>query len=1069
MSIQSTMARSEFPAAKRRIARNSCCRNAALIVSVFVVWFAWSTGGNAAEEVATGSPEAPLTFEQHIWPILRAHCFDCHGATDEMEGSLDLRQVRRMTQGGDSGAALTIGSPEESLLFQRVESGEMPPGDAKVSADEVDTLRRWIAAGAATKRPEPESIGPGLGILPEEREFWAFQPIRRPAAVDLVTLSTAERVRTPIDALLLDPDDPSTTFAPDSDRRALVIRAYFTLTGLPPTPEQVAMWEADSRPDWFDALVDDLLESPHYGERWGRHWLDVAGYADSAGYTEKDVVRPWAWKYRDWVIRSLNADMPLDQFITEQLAGDELAGPRSGDWTPEQIELLTATGFLRMAADGTGSGADNAEARNQTIADTLKIVSTSLLGLSFQCAQCHDHRYDPILHTDYFALRAVFEPALDWQAWKPPAARLVSLYTQADQKLAAEIEAEAQQVAQERAAKQAEFMKQALEKELEKYEEPLRGTLRTAYETAADERTDEQKQLLDTHPSVKISPGVLYQYLPSAAAELKTYDQKIAEIRAKKPTEEFVQALVEPPGHAPETKLFHRGDHQQPKQTVVPAAPTVAVPEGERVEFPIDDPALPTTGRRLALARWLTSAENPLTARVIVNRVWMHHFGRGLVSTPADFGKLGAKPSHPELLDWLAAEFVDQGWSLKQLHRLIMTSTVWRQSRGVLGGEVAGAPNELIRLEAESIRDRMLAVTGSLDRQLFGPAVAIKEDETGQVIVDGSQTRRSLYVQARRSRPVAMLQAFDAPVMETNCEVRPSSTVATQSLMLLNGEFILEQAAKLADRAAAEATTLDAALASRPIELPDVAGSDWSYGFGSVDEASGRTAEFTELGHWTGSQWQAGPKLPDPAAGWVLLTAAGGHPDIPGRAVIRRWTAPSDGTLSIAGKLSHGSASGDGVRGRILSSRSGEAGQWVVHNGAAETAVAELEVRSGDTIDLVTECRDNQNADSFSWPVTLQLQTADGTERRIASDESFRGPAEAYDALPAQAVRAWQLAYGRDPAVEEFDLMIDFVAEQLELLGQTPAAVPAGRTAARQAIINLCQSLMSSNEFLYIE
>ncbi len=1023
--------------------------------------------------LALGGPlladEPPaLTYEEHIRPIFRAHCYDCHGATEKLEGNLDLRLVRLIIKGGDSGPAIVPGRPDESYLLERVRNGEMPPGESRVSDAELATLERWIAAGAKTARPEPEEIGPGLGVTPEERSFWSFQPIRRPQVPELASFPPEARVRTPVDALVLLESPQPQSFAPDADRRTLVVRAYFDLLGLPPSPEEVAKWVADPGEDWYDRLLTELLASPHYGERWARHWLDVAGYADSEGYTAADADRPWAWKYRDWVIRALNEDKPFNQFITEQLAGDELAGPPNGDLTPEQIDLLIATGFLRMAADGTGSGANTPEARNQVIADTLKIVGTSLLGLSLQCAQCHDHRYDPIPQTDYFALRAVFEPALDWKAWKTPQARLVSLYTAADRERAAEVEAEAQQILAEKAKKQAEYIQQALEMELAKFEEPLRSQLREAYQTPRDKRTDEQKQLLDKHPSVNISPGVLYQYLPKAAEDLKNYDKRVEETRAKKPPEEFIRALMEPPGHVPETKLFYRGDFQQPKQTIRPAALLVTSPEGERQEFPIDDPSLPTTGRRLAFARWLTSRDNPLFARVIVNRVWMHHFGKGLVATPADFGALGARPSHPQLLDWLADEFMANGWSLKKLHRLIMTSTVWRQVR------TPEAPfrSSLLRLEAEAVRDRMLVASGRLDPTLYGRPVAIKEDETGQVIVDGDQTRRSLYIRAQRSRPVAMLQAFDAPVMETNCEVRATSTVATQSLMLLNGEFILQQAAHLAERAAREAVPLDPATRAHLPPLPQPRGEIWQYGWGDFDEASNHTSAFAPLTHWTGSQWQAGPNLPDPKFGWVLLNASGGHPDGAGRAVIRRWTAPMDGVVSISGKLSHGSPNGDGVRGRIVSSRSGKAGEWIAQNNASDTPVANLEVQAGDTVDFIADCRENHNSDSFSWPVTITLQPADRPALTFASQNQFRGPAEPAESLEtllAQTARAWRLAYCREPAAEELELAAQFLARQLETLQLLPGAVPEGRSATRQALVNLCQALLSSNEFLYIE
>ena len=360
---------------------------------------------------ATDSLQA-LTFEKDIRPIFRTHCFDCHGAEEEKKGGLDLRLVRFLQTGGESGAAITAGAVAASYLVDRLRNGEMPPGKGTVPEAEIQIIERWIAEGAKTARPEPETIPPGLGLTPEERSFWSFQPVRRPEVQDVTTYPAESRVRTPIDALVLKSMPQGMAFAPDASREALIRRAYFDLTGLPPSPEALLTWAEDSTDDWYDRLLTELLDSPHYGERWGRHWLDVAGYADSEGYTNSDAERPWAWKYRDWVIRALNEDKPFDRFITEQLAGDELAGPQNGDLTSEQIELLTATGFLRMAADGTGSGASDEVARNAVMTDTLKILGTSLLGLSIQCAQCHDHRYDPIPQTDYYALRAVFRTGI---------------------------------------------------------------------------------------------------------------------------------------------------------------------------------------------------------------------------------------------------------------------------------------------------------------------------------------------------------------------------------------------------------------------------------------------------------------------------------------------------------------------------------------------------------------------------------------------------------------------------------------------------------------------------------
>ncbi len=778
----------------------------------------------------TNSSQPVPTFEADVRPILRAHCFGCHGASDEKKGGLDLRLVRLQIAGGDSGPALVPNDTNGSNLLNRIRKGEMPPNGEKITPQEIDAITRWIATGAKTARPEPTAIAPGLAVTPEDRAWWSFQPIQRPN-VDLAKATAADpRIRTPIDALLRAAMPAGLSFSPDADKRTLILRASFDLLGLPPKPEEVDAFLADQSPDAYEKLIDRLLASPQYGERWARHWLDAAGYADSEGGTMQDTVRTWAFKYRDYVIRAFNADKPFDRFLHEQLAGDELAGPIKGDLTPEQIELLTATGYLRMAADGTASGDGSPEARNQVVGDTLKIVSTSLLGLTVACAQCHDHRYDPIPQTDYYALRAVFEPALDWQSWHLTD-RQVSLYTAADRRKSAEIETEVQKIAAERAAKLTTYMAEALEKELAKFAEPLRSDLRSAYKTAADKRTEAQKQLLEKYPSVNLSEGVLYQYNQAAADDLKKFDERIAALRAKKPAEEFLRALVEPAGHVPETKLFHRGDYRQPLQSIAPGTLTVCSAESGRTEFPAKCLDLPTTGRRLAFARWLTGPNNPLTPRVIVNRVWLNHFGRGLVTTPADFGRLGTPPTHPALLDWLAAELRDNGWSLKRLHRTIMLSTAYRQSSRREPAQVAidsenrfyGRRN-VLRLDAETLRDRVLAATGTLDATMFGPPLGVQEDDTGQVVVVGDVHRRSIYLLQRRTQPVALMQAFDAPVMTTNCEARPSSTVATQSLMLMNGDFWIGRAAALADRAQFELSMPISSASATLAQLPFTGG-----------------------------------------------------------------------------------------------------------------------------------------------------------------------------------------------------------------------------------------------------
>lgn len=804
-------------------------------VSALLLAFSSPGGTEDTPSVAKASP--PLNFEQHIRPILKANCFDCHGEGGKLRGELDLRLKRFMLRGGESGPVLVPGQPEESLIFQMVSSHKMPKRDRKLTSQEIGVIRRWIETGANTARPEPETLGEGMQITEEERAHWAFRPLRRPPVPKIAD----PRMRNPIDAFLAaSQKSKHLSFSADAPAATLLRRAFFDLWGLPPTPSDLESYTLDISAEAYPRLLDRLLKSSRYGERWARHWLDVAGYADSDGYTNDDTPRPYAYKYRDYVIRSLNQDLPFDRFVAEQLAGDELALTRHRDLEtaaqdPVTRDWLVATGFLRMAADGTASGGvDQDMARNQVVADTIKIVSTSLLGLSVGCAQCHDHRYDPIPQADYYRLRAVFEPAYDWKSWRRPSERLISLYTSAERAKAVAVEDEAAKLAKEKEAKQTDFIEAALKKHLETFDSALRDGLWNAFKTAPDKRTAEQKKLLADHPSANINAGVLYQYNQKAADELKAMDAKIGEVRGRKPVEDFLSVLTEPVGATPVTYRFHRGDPKQPKEAIPPGTLSVLGPSGFSPELPLPSESPPTSRRRLAFAKWVTSPANPLLARVIVNRVWMHHFGRGLVGTPADFGLQGERPSHPDLLDWLAAVFVAPasddpenpglGWSLKRLHRLIMTSTAYQQSsaREPVMDEID--PEDRLywrkpvqRLDAEGIRDSFLAVSGALSDRMFGPPVPVREDVVGQIVVGVDQKkgdnkmpvevpigeeefRRSVYVEARRSRPLAFLNAFDAPMMEVNCERRSSSTVAPQSLMLMNSDVALQQARMFADR-----------------------------------------------------------------------------------------------------------------------------------------------------------------------------------------------------------------------------------------------------------------------------
>jgi hypothetical protein len=762
----------------------------------------------------------PITFETYVRPILKAHCFECHGDAAKPKGKLDVRLARLLIGGGKSGAAVVPGKLGEGELLDRVRSGEMPPGKRKLTKDEITTIERWIASGAKTERPEPAEFAAGFQITPEEQAFWAFQPIRR------VQPPRHDGMPAAIDAFLFAKlNSKGLKFAPEADRRTLIRRLSFDLLGLPPTPQEVDAFVNDKTADAYEKLVDRLLASPHYGERWGRHWLDVAGYADSEGYASDDAIRSSSYRYRDYVIRAFHEDKPYDQFIIEQLAGDELVKPPYDKISKSDLDKLIATGFLRMAPDGTGSKeVDMKVATNQTIADTMQIVSTSILGLTMHCAQCHNHRYDPIPQVDYYRMRAIFEPALDWKNWRAPAAREVVVLSDAERAKAAAIEKEAVKVDQERLQKQSEYIEQTFKKELAKLPAAIQDAARIARDTTAAKRNAAQKKLMSDYPSLNVSPGSLYLYDSKAAADLLTYTKKAAAIRATKPTGDSIRALTEIPGKIPTTHRFERGDHDQPKETVVPAQLTVLHSLNLK-PIPARDPTLPSSGRRLAFTRSLVDGKHPLTARVFVNRLWLHHFGKGIVNTPGDFGFLGERPSHPELLDWLASDFMAGGWKIKRMHKLMLTSQAYRQSSTRDAKLVDIDPeNRLLgrmpvrRLDAEAVRDAILVVSGKLSTKQFGPPVPIAFDELGQVVVgvdttdaagrptkkvvslNGDEYRRSLYVQVRRSRPLGVLETFDAASVSPNCEIRNSSTVTPQSLLMMNSRFIHEQAELFAKR-----------------------------------------------------------------------------------------------------------------------------------------------------------------------------------------------------------------------------------------------------------------------------
>ena len=793
---------------------------ASLLARPACVWVAWLAFALICSD-GVAADKSPV-YETEIRPILKAHCTHCHGEEPKLGGGIDLR-LRRFMGGKtkDGSPILLPGKPEESELLRVIHDGEMPKKGKKLSTEELVLLEKWVRDGAKINASEPESLPAGPYITEEERKFWSFQPVK---TYPLPKFSDAPDLA-PIDAFVRAAlQRQQMDFAPEADRATLIRRVSLDLTGLPPSPEEVAAFVADKREQAYAELVDRLLASNNYGERWARHWLDVAGYSDTNGYADVDSVRPNAWRYRDYVIRALNSDKPWNRFIQEQLAGDELAETAHGKigdlvHQPEKFDALAATGFLRLAPDGTGDAVPDMNlARNQNIADTLRIVSTALTGLTVACAQCHDHRYDPITQADYYRLRAVFDPAFDWRKWRAPAQRQVSLYTQADRERAAEIEKQAVEI--DAVAKKMDrgYLDEIFEKKILELPEADREPYRLARSLDKAKRSPEQEALLKKYPSA-LALSSLNLYDPKLDKIVQEKRAEATKLRATKPVEGMLMVVTEVAGEAPISQLHHRGDHEQLREELTPG--DLAVLGAPELNKP--KPELPTTGRRLAYSQWLTSGKHPLVGRVLMNRVWMHHFGQGIVRSAGDFGKLGDLPSHPELLDYLADKFVRSGWSLKAMHREMVTSRTYRQISSCAVSIAKDPENvwlgrfRIRRLDAEAVRDAMLATAGVLQPDMFGAPVSIARSNEGRVVAgvevlnaNGDVTkvdntapavnRRSIYLQVRRKTPVTVLDTFDLPIMDPNCEVRATSTIAPQALFLMNDEFVVRVARSLGER-----------------------------------------------------------------------------------------------------------------------------------------------------------------------------------------------------------------------------------------------------------------------------
>jgi cytochrome c553 len=736
--------------------------------------------------------------------IIANNCVSCHNSKVQMS-DLDLSTRDTMMKGGKRGPALVPSDVVKSRLYRSAthqDQPSMPPGK-KLPDWQLTILQRWINTGAPLEKPvtagmDTNKVMAALEERPiteEERNFWAFRPVVRVAP---------PAKGNPVDAFL------DATMAakklkpsPEASKRVLVRRVYLDLWGLPPTPEQVNEFLADTRIDAFERLVDKLLDSPHYGERWARHWLDLVRYADSGGF-EYDRDRRDAFRYRDWVVKAFSSDMPYDQFVKWQIAGDEIA--------PKNPDALIATGFLRH---GPEHNVKNEMTRMEELDDIVSTTSNAFLAQTVACARCHNHKFDPIPQKDYYRMQAVFFST------KPndvPLADEATLAARAQENK--RIDALVDPIKKEQETVVKPYRDKMIAIERSKLPEYIQEALRTP----AEKRTEGQKlNVIQVEKTRNFTEqDVLASMTAADRARYDEFGKQIREIEKARPPALPAAMAIGEMGREPQPSHFlYRGSADSKGSLMKPGVLSVAT----RVEpeFPEPPPDATSSYRRKGFADWLASSGNPLFSRVMVNRIWQHHFGEGIVRTPSNFGKTGDLPTHPELLDWLASEFVNKGWSVKAMHRLMMTSKAYRMASDDVAANLAiDADNHYLwrmprqRLEGEIIRDAMLAVSGALDTKTGGPGVHPYIDPSlwqgssgrtwpGKADSDPSTWRRSIYVFNKRSIPLPMLDVFDKPDAISSCARRNRSTIAPQALILMNNSFVRMQAEQFAKRLRTEA------------------------------------------------------------------------------------------------------------------------------------------------------------------------------------------------------------------------------------------------------------------------
>lgn len=773
----------------------------------------------------SGKTKVATSFSTDVAPVLQKNCLRCHGP-EKHEGDLRLDSMKAMLIGGKTGPALVPGDPGKSLMIKLVrhEDGDrvMPPKGKKLRASGVEALEKWIKAGARWPEQKPMLALEGKkGKIPGDEkkgdawsdpenpitklfagkrlDLWSLKPVADPVPP---AVKDSAWPRNPVDAFVLAKlESGGGRPAPEADSRTLARRLYMDLTGLPPSPERMEEFLNDKSPDAYERLVDKLLASPAYGEQAAAFWLDVARYSDSNGF-DYDEFRPNAWRFRDYVIRSFNADKPYDQFVREQLAGDEMLNSTPADAADQ--DRLIATGFLRVGPYDNSAVlfGESDRCRAQVMFDMVETTSAAFMGMNLSCCRCHDHKVDPISQADYYRMKAIFENVQpnDRLLLDPPAALSVILPEAA----AIEKIREKLPVIEKQAITRIESEKAA---KLPEEDQRLLAADNDSLSPEQAARQQELKQSIHTTPTAAKAAF--------SQSEKKAYDEVIAEAKEKeKRRSPYTPGfLVTDAGYwSPETHIFEKGDFASLGEVVQPGVLSVlnpnTLPRGKTVR-------VRTSGRRSALVDWLFRKDNPLTARVMVNRLWQIHFGQGLVATPNDFGFAGARPTHPELLDWLARQFEKEGWSIKKMHRLIVLSATYRQGGGTGPGaaEASGSGGNLWagrhprRITAEELRDSMLAVAGKLEICGGGPPrwpelpEEVLASNPGLLIENEEKIRgwypspadqlnvRSIFLIQKRSLRVPMLETFDKPESNSSCGRRIVSTVAPQALTLLNSPF----------------------------------------------------------------------------------------------------------------------------------------------------------------------------------------------------------------------------------------------------------------------------------------